>query len=137
FGKSFMLKPFPPDCIRSARVSQYSCHISCIAKEFVVVTTLEKPVRIPVHARATDGRLEPQRRRPGILVVDDNEMIRSMLGTFFGQQQIPYWMAQDGDEAVDLYRRHGSAIEFILMDVQMPVCDGPLALHRIRAHNPS
>jgi CheY-like chemotaxis protein len=42
----------------------------------------------------------------------------------------------DGDDALDLYRRHRSQIDVVLLDVQMPGLDGPHTLEALQRFNP-
>jgi CheY-like chemotaxis protein len=44
------------------------------------------------------------------------------------------WLASSGRE--DLYQAHRTAIEVVLLDVRMPVWDGPAALAALRALDP-
>lgn len=77
------------------------------------------------------GRAEPaqETRRPaGVLVVDDDGLIRSMLATGLRQQGIHVWLAANGREAVEIYSQHAGAIDLVLLDVRMPGLDGPQTL---------
>jgi CheY-like chemotaxis protein len=46
------------------------------------------------------------------------------------------WLADDGARAVELYREHREEIDLVLLDVQMPVMDGPQALAALQAIDP-
>src|SRR5437868_2708842 len=46
------------------------------------------------------------------------------------------WLAADGPEAVELYRRHRDTIDVVLLDVQMPGLDGPATLTALREFDP-
>ncbi|MDG4717563.1 MULTISPECIES: ATP-binding protein [Thalassospira] len=65
-----------------------------------------------------------------ILVVDDKELNRIVIGAFLekGPYEVSY--ACDGREAVEMAVETG--FDLILMDAQMPVMDGSEALHAIR-----
>ena len=78
----------------------------------------------------------PDRSR-GVLVVDDDEMVRTFLGVHFRDQGRPLWLASDGEEAVEIYQHHGGEIDMILLDVRMPDMDGPHTLMKLREINPS
>ncbi len=73
----------------------------------------------------------------GVLVVDDDEMVRTFLGVHLREQGRPRWLASDGQEAVEIYQDHGSEIDVVLLDVRMPDMDGPQTLMRLRELNPS
>ncbi len=73
----------------------------------------------------------------GVLVVDDDDAVRSMLNVALGQRGYRIWQACDGNEAVSLYVTHRSEIALILLDVRMPALDGPQALAAIRKIDPA
>ena len=72
----------------------------------------------------------------GVLIVDDNEAVRTVLGAGLGASGFAVWLAADGYEGVAAYREHGRAIDLLLLDVPMPGRDGPETLSAIRAHAP-
>jgi CheY-like chemotaxis protein len=72
----------------------------------------------------------------GILIVDDEPMIRMLLCQLFKQEGVPIWTASCGAEAVDLYQRHREQISLVLLDVIMPRLDGPQTLQVLRELDP-
>jgi carbon storage regulator CsrA len=94
--------------------------------------------------RQTMGHRRPEKlpnvagevhRKRGILVVDDEPSVRSVLNAAMQEQGFTVWLAADGQEALDLYQRHRAAIDVVLLDVRMPVLDGPCALAELRRMN--
>jgi CheY-like chemotaxis protein len=75
--------------------------------------------------------------RPVILVVDDEACVRNLLRIVLERTGFLVWLAADGREAVDLYRRHCPEIALVLLDVRMPVLDGPATLAILRRINPT
>jgi CheY-like chemotaxis protein len=73
---------------------------------------------------------------PGILVVDDEIAVRTLLDAAFRGQGYAVWLAADGEEAVELYRRHRGEISLVFLDVRMPVLDGPQTLRALRQQDP-
>jgi len=71
-----------------------------------------------------------------ILVVDDNSSIRAMLDMALTHHGFDVLLASSGEEAISLYRQHRSAISLVLLDVQMPVLDGPSTLAALQACDP-
>ena len=71
--------------------------------------------------------------RPGlkVLAAEDNPMNRQVLSTLLGQLGVELVMVDDGAQAVEASARDD--FDLILMDVQMPVMDGPTATRAIRA----
>lgn len=74
--------------------------------------------------------------RPGILVVDDENSIRTLLRIALQRQGFAVWVAASGREALDLYDRHHDDIGLVLLDVRMPIMDGPQTLAALRKINP-
>ncbi len=57
-----------------------------------------------------------------ILVVDDDEAIRQMVGTLLAEEGFHVEMAQNGEEAVKLVRQ--KPFDLVVLDILMPVMDG-------------
>lgn len=66
------------------------------------------------------------------LVVDDNIININILSTFLKKRQVRHITAQDGEEAVSLFKEQSGRINLIFMDIQMPICDGLQAVRMIR-----
>jgi CheY-like chemotaxis protein len=71
-----------------------------------------------------------------VLIVDDEPAVRGMLGVGLRTHGFAVWLAADGREALDLYRRHRLAIDVVLLDVRMPGQDGPQTLAALQELNP-
>ena len=66
-----------------------------------------------------------------LLVVDDVAWNRELIGAFFAGSAHRLVFAADGEEAVEMARRHRPDV--VLMDIRMPRMDGREARDRIRA----
>lgn len=75
-------------------------------------------------------------RPPGVLVVDDEESVRRLLGKGMLAHGFTVWLASNSLAAVELYRTHHDAIDVVLLDVRMPVRDGPETLAALRELDP-
>jgi CheY-like chemotaxis protein len=75
-------------------------------------------------------------RVPGILVVDDEPAIRTLLQTALPRYGFQVFVAASGQEALAVYREHRTEIAAVLLDVQMPGLDGPQTLRTLRAIDP-
>lgn len=76
------------------------------------------------------------KQQRGILVVDDEPAVLQLLEVALRQQGFTVWRAGNGREALDLYQRHESAIELVLLDVQMGGLDGPQTLQALKERFP-
>ena len=74
--------------------------------------------------------------RPGVLVVDDDDLVREPLGSSLRRSGFAVWLAGSGEEAVAVYREHTHEIGVALLDVRMPGMDGPATLAALRSLNP-
>lgn len=78
---------------------------------------------------------------PLVLVVDDNLVNLRILQMYCKKRGLPFLSAADGQQAIDVFSKHqaacaaggGASIELVLMDLQMPVCNGLDATEQIRS----
>ena len=66
-----------------------------------------------------------------ILVVDDEELIRSSLAKFLERKGFRVQIAESGNNAFDIVK--SQKIDLILSDVRMPDGDGPSLLQQVNA----
>ncbi len=88
------------------------------------------------RAAAADPTVRQSCDKPGVLVVDDEHMVRIMVQLGLERNGFAVWVARDGLEAIDLYRQHAEAIAVVLLDVRMPGLDGLQTLEVLRQRNP-
>jgi CheY-like chemotaxis protein len=69
-------------------------------------------------------------------LADDNEMLRSLGATIQRCHGYGVLLAQDGQEAVEVYERERDKIALIVLDLTMPRLSGREALQRLRKINP-
>ena len=72
---------------------------------------------------------------PGILVVEEDDLVRLMLRLGLERHGFRVRLAADGAAAIDLYREHAPSIAIVLLDVCMPGLDGPQTLAALRRMN--
>ena len=92
-------------------------------------TGQDQPADSPATSCATP-------RAYGILVVDDEWAVRAVLGVVLRAKGFALWLAADGHEAIDLYRRCHETIDVVLLDVRTPGWDGPQTLAALQEVNP-
>jgi CheY-like chemotaxis protein len=93
----------------------------------------------PLAAPHSRHILAPGFRTPrsrGVLVVDDEPIVRSLLARILELQGCWVFQAGDGAEAVEAYRRQGAAIDLVMMEVVLPRLDGPGAFAALREIDP-
>lgn len=71
-----------------------------------------------------------------VLVVDDEEQIRSVARKTLERFGYRVLLAANGAEAVALYAQHHQEIDVVLTDMMMPVMDGPATIVALKAINP-
>ncbi|MEQ8767434.1 MAG: response regulator [Planctomycetota bacterium] len=71
-----------------------------------------------------------------ILIAEDDEMVRAMVTEVLGRYGYRTVTAQNGQEALDLYRRKSSPIDLVFLDVDMPLMDGLTAYKELRGFDP-
>jgi PAS domain S-box-containing protein len=71
-----------------------------------------------------------------ILVVDDEESIRTVSRRSLEASGYRVLAASDGIEALELYGRHPGAVDLVLTDIMMPYVDGGVFIRRLRRMDP-
>lgn len=80
---------------------------------------------------------EPARqsdRQWSVLLVDDEEDIREVIGMSVEDMGYRVLLAENGKEALEIYRRRLPPI--VMTDIKMPIMDGIELLQRIKRENP-
>jgi|GEM_PF-231566 len=98
-------------------------------------------VYLPVAASATENeereQVEPiPRGDEVILVVDDDERVRSFLRLGLAKFGYTALLAADGEEGLERYERERETIDLVLLDLSMPRLSGQEVLQRMLAIDP-
>src|SRR5262249_21178076 len=72
----------------------------------------------------------------GVLIADDDPVVRRLLEVTLTRLGFRVYLASDGSEAVEVYRRQRAAVGVALLDAQMPGLDGAATLAALRAIDP-
>ncbi len=67
-----------------------------------------------------------------ILVVDDEQRMRTLIKDFLTKKDYEVIEAKDGEEALEIFNEKHEIINLILLDVMMPKLDGWSVLRQIR-----
>lgn len=70
-----------------------------------------------------------------ILVVDDEDALRTVLSSELEGEGYIVQMAGDGDEAINILEKN--SFDLILLDIKMPTVDGFEVLKYVKQHAPS
>jgi CheY-like chemotaxis protein len=90
------------------------------------VPTPEEPVEAATTAPAVAT----------ILVVDDDETVRTVTRRMLEQSGYTVFQAADGAEALAIYRENQGAIDLVLLDMTMPHMDGEETFRELRRIDP-
>lgn len=101
----------------------------------VLVPAAQDPDDAPLTV--SDSITESARGEGLVLVVDDEVTIRSLLQHILEDLGYTVLTAEDGRQALDIFQRVGHEIELVLLDLVMPVLDGPEAAAALHASHPA
>ena len=87
-------------------------------------------------ATVIDPTVRPLSNKPGVLVVDDDHLVRIVVQLGLERNGFDVWLARNGRNAIDFYRKHKENIILVLLEVRMPCLDGCETLDALRELNP-
>ncbi len=87
--------------------------------------------------KAPAGDAQPVRGSETILVVDDEEVVRRTAKSALQRYGYTVVTAENGREAIDIYRGMAGRISMILLDMTMPVMGGEEALRNLKTIDPN
>lgn len=104
--------------------------------EIKVTSSLGKGTRVDVWLSLSEAKGEaapksamPRTNRSGrVLVADDNDIVREMLGVRLAKMGLDVVTVRDGNEALDRALSDDGAFDLILLDINMPDRDGSSTL---------
>jgi DNA-binding NtrC family response regulator len=97
----------------------------------------QQQIALSSKATTTNDAHGPRADQRGILVVDDDRVLLTMLSTALQKNGFEVWLAASGAEAIGIYDRHRARINVVLLDVRMPGLDGPRTLTELQRLDPS
>jgi CheY-like chemotaxis protein len=90
---------------------------------------------VPASEEQAPASADP--RTGTILLVDDEESVRKLAHRALTRRGYEVLLANNGAEAVDMFRRERRNIDLVVLDLTMPVMDGRQAMEAMRAIDPS
>lgn len=72
--------------------------------------------------------------KPDVLCCEDVKVSLKLYQRMLGKEGYRVATASDGAEAVEMYKKYSGSLQYVLMDIKMPVFDGTVATKRIRAY---
>ncbi|MEZ4662406.1 MAG: response regulator [Caldilineaceae bacterium] len=89
--------------------------------------TLKKAAADSVAAPCLNG---------AVLVIDDEDAVREALGDLLTTFGLQVQMAADGRQGLRCYDDRNGAFDLVMLDMSMPVMDGPETYRHLRVRNP-
>jgi CheY-like chemotaxis protein len=115
-------------------------HIECKSSpgqgtKFTIYFAAHREETLQVDQPVTNLNIQ-QGGNETVLLVDDEEPIRTVGSRVLGLVGYKVFVAQSGEEALSIYQNHGQDIDVVVMDLGMPGMGGNKALIEILALNP-
>jgi len=79
----------------------------------------------------------PEHRLATVLLVDDEEVVRDMVGEVLEHEGMSVLRAEDGAKGVALFREQRDRIDLVLLDLSMPGMSGEETFRRLREIDPA
>jgi CheY-like chemotaxis protein len=89
-----------------------------------------------VSGAAATGAAAPPRGTGTLLLVDDDPTVRQVARTMLERRGFTVLLAEDGREALELFRRDHDRITLVMLDLTMPHMGGDEAFRRMREIRP-
>ncbi len=105
---------------------------SCFTVYFPISSTIRAQ-----HISGHNGKREiAELMQVTVLVVDDEAAVRHVVKGFLEHEGLQVLTANDGEQGVEVFRRHAHEIALVLLDLTMPKMDGEQAFHAMHAIAP-
>jgi two-component system cell cycle sensor histidine kinase/response regulator CckA len=95
-----------------------------------------KPEASSKHKPETAARLADLTGQGTVLVVEDEDAVRSFTSRALTTRGYTVLEASSGIEALEIMERQGGKVDLVVSDVVMPEMDGPTLLRHLREKNP-
>jgi two-component system cell cycle sensor histidine kinase/response regulator CckA len=117
-------------------VKGHNGHIACHSQpgqgtEFQILLPLIDEVLIE-NTKEVQELIESHQAKGTLLVVDDEETIRDIANKILSRSGNEVLLAESGEQALDIYRKHIGAIDGVILDLNMPGMGGLACLGELR-----
>ncbi len=123
------------ECARRASLITEEMHAR--AKDFyekiVRLPPLESPASGSEQAQALNSTVRSNQARDTVLVIDDEEAVRSVSAAFLQKQGFRVVVASNGPDGIKLMEENKERIICIFLDLSMPYMRGNLVFARLKA----
>ncbi len=104
---------------------------------FIYLPVKEEPKMQPsVVKRKRIPAREKIKEKPTVLIVDDEYNIRSIMKEIMEMNGFRVFTAGNGEEGVDIVRKHKGQIDLVILDMVMPIMDGRTAFLEMKKIDP-
>lgn len=100
----------------------------------------EFKICLPLSGESEEVQLqvkEPVTGHGGILVIDDEELVRITARLMLEKLGYTVFEASNGSQGLEMYRSNQTRIDLVLLDMLMPVMDGTDCFHGLQEINPA
>jgi PAS domain S-box-containing protein len=108
---------------------------SCVGKGSSFAILLPASGKKPLRTKSPAPR-DLQRGNEKLLLVDDEPMILEVGGEMLKRLGYAVLKATSGQEALEIYSRHGKSIDLVILDMIMPNMGGGEVFKRLKAADP-
>ena len=79
----------------------------------------------------------PVLRGASVLIVDDEESLRTLMADALGNEGVTTWQAVDGEDGIEQFSRHEDELDAVVLDLTMPKLSGEEVFRQIKARRPA
>lgn len=97
---------------------------------------MPSPMTLEQQTHSRPSTTEGWRSSGKVLVVDDEPMVRFVMTTVLSATGFTVLEAEDGEQALEMFREHGAEIRAVLLDLSMPRMDGQETFTEMRRLDP-
>src|SRR5580704_10626230 len=94
------------------------------------------PACVAQESNREDKRLGPSRTVGTVLMIDDNEVLRTAVSRLLRIEGFRVLEAEDGRSGVDLFQVHAASIDVIVLDLNLPRVSGREAMRELQQIRP-